>query len=245
MALQDDYASLAPLESFDPSVFQSDLEASEALCQFILALALIYNDSKDTVVALVRLREARPEGEPKVSRDWGAHAGIEGHLIRGFVSILHELFDLIRENQDLLKNPVLVEIIRLLSGNTRQNWNELVTVALGATPKTELGRILMLVRNKVSSHYDLKCLKMGYTEWFFGKDKKHDRAYLSRGENMVKSSFYFADAAAQGYLAKVIGDKDFDGFLKNSAEIFGQLNVSLNSVIDKFIQKRSSYRLVE
>ena len=245
MTFHDECASLAPLESFDPSAFQPDSETPERLCNFILALALIYNDCKDIISAVVLLHDSRPDGPSKISRIWGAYYGIEWHLLKIFVSLLHELFNLIRENKDLLEHPLFTEIVRLLRSKARQNWRDLVAVALGATPKSELGRILLLVRNKVSSHYDLKCLAKGYSDYFLGKEQIHDRAYVSRGNSMSESRFYFADAAVQGYLFELIGKKNFDQFMRHSTELFEQLNVSLMSIVDKFIQKRSAYRSIE
>ena len=171
MALQDEWASLAPLESFDPLAFAPDSQASEQLCQFVLALALIYNDVKDIIGAVVTLRDSKPKGKWAINRSWGSYAGIEFHFIRAFISLLHEMFDLIRNNEDLLKDALLNEIVRNLNQSGKQNWNELVRVSLDATPKTELGKILLLVRNKLSSHYDLKCLAKGYKYQFLADEK--------------------------------------------------------------------------
>ena len=62
---------------------------------------------------------------------------------------------------------------------------------------------------------------------------------------MAESRFYFADGAAQGYLINLLGKKNYDEFLKESAEIFAQLNRSLMAIVERFIQKRSAYRRVD
>ncbi len=243
MTFQEECASLAPLETFDPAAFQADLKTPQSLCNFVLALALIYNDCKDTIGARVMLIQSKPEGEYRVNRIWGTYYGMDLHLLRLFISLLHELFALIRDNREVLDHPLMIEVIRQLRANARAAWNELVNVALDATPKSELGRALLLIRNKVLFHYDPKCLFIGHSHHFLGQDRIQDRAFVSRGLSMSQSRFYFADAAVQGYLHQTIGKDNWDDFIKNAAELFEQLNVSLLSIVDRFIQKRGfAYR---
>lgn len=151
MTFQEECASLAQLETFDTTAFQADQQTPQNLCNFVLALALIYNDCKDTIGAHVMLEHSKPEGVFRVSRVWGAYSGIDLHLLRLFISLLHELFSLIRENKEVLKHKLFVQVVRQLRANARKDWRELVDVALGATPKSDLGRILLLIRNKVTS----------------------------------------------------------------------------------------------
>jgi hypothetical protein len=49
---REECAMLAQLESFDPEAFQGNAEVPQALCNFVLAIALIYNDCKDALYAL-------------------------------------------------------------------------------------------------------------------------------------------------------------------------------------------------
>lgn len=46
-SFQDECSELAPLETFDPAAFLGDEAVPQELCNFILSLALIYNDCKD------------------------------------------------------------------------------------------------------------------------------------------------------------------------------------------------------
>lgn len=245
MNFQEECESLAPLQTFDPAAFQADPKTPQSLCNFVLALALIYNDCKNNIGAYVMLQGSKPEGAFKVSRKWGAYSGIDLHLLRLFISLLHELFRLIRENEEVLKHPLFVQVIRQLRPHARKDWKELVNVALDATPKSEFGRILLLIRNKMLFHYDPKCLSKGYSNHFLAQDRIQDRAFVSRGLSMSQSRFYFADAAVQGYLRGIVGKENWDDFIQNSAELFGQLNTALMNVVDGFIQKRGfAYREV-
>ena len=55
MTYEDIANQLAPLESFDPSVFQGDAVISQKLCDFVLALTIAYNDLRDSTFALILL----------------------------------------------------------------------------------------------------------------------------------------------------------------------------------------------
>jgi hypothetical protein len=60
MSFKAECAQLAPLETFDPAVFEPSGDVSQEMCDFVLALALIYNDCKDLVYANLALVDARP-----------------------------------------------------------------------------------------------------------------------------------------------------------------------------------------
>lgn len=51
------------LETFDPAAFVGGEEVPQELCNFVLALALIYNDYKNLTYASLKLRESKPKGE--------------------------------------------------------------------------------------------------------------------------------------------------------------------------------------
>jgi hypothetical protein len=70
---------LAKLESFDPLAFEADGTASQDVCNFVLTLALIFNDLKDLVYAHVTLQTQKPIGSFRISRPWGAYSGIDLH----------------------------------------------------------------------------------------------------------------------------------------------------------------------
>lgn len=56
---------LATLETFDPAVFLGDGRVPQSLCDFVLALALIFNDLRDLSYANVLVRDYRPTGRVK------------------------------------------------------------------------------------------------------------------------------------------------------------------------------------
>ena len=242
-SFRDECTELAPLETFDPAAFAGGADVPQELCNLVLSLALIYNDCKDVIYSRILLGESRPQHPARKDRPWGAWAGVDFHIFRLLVGLLHELFDLIRDNQDVIRHPFLESVIKQLSPAAREAWNAVITVASGATPADALGKSLLLIRNKVSSHYDPKAIVAGYRHHFLGTEKLDDRAFISRGGNMKSTRFYFADAAATGYLRSIVGKDQSEEITMNVADLLRSVNYALMGLVEAFIQKRGyAYR---
>ena len=240
----EESAQLAALETFDPAAFQGSGEVPQDLCNFVLALALIYNDCKDIIYARLVLGESQPPAPPRKDRLWGAWAGVDFHIFRALVGALHELFNLVRDNEPAITHPFMRAVIQQLPQPARQGWDAVTAVALGATPGDPLGKRLLLIRNKVASHYDAKAILAGYNYHFFGADRQDDRAFISRGASMRSTWFYFADAAVTGYLRSIVGkDESQEILVMNIAELLRPVNRALMRIVETFVQRRGyAYR---
>src|SRR5258705_1291558 len=86
---------LAALETFDPEAFRGNEKVPQTVCNFVLALALIYNDCKDAIYAHVAVAACKPDGPPQKTKVWGAMSGAQFHAFRGLAGLMHELFGLI------------------------------------------------------------------------------------------------------------------------------------------------------
>lgn len=150
----EECTELAPLETFDPAAFRSNQEVPQELCNFVLALALIYNDFKDLIYSYTVLVESRPDGQFRRTRQWGAWNGVKFHIFRLLVSLLHELFKSIDNSKALLQHPFLVSVLKQLPRDARAAWQAVVAVASGGTPRGSLGKTLSVIRHNVSFHYD-------------------------------------------------------------------------------------------
>lgn len=244
-SFQDECSELAPLETFDPAAFLADAVVPQKLCNFILSLALIYNDSKDVIYSRLLLGESRPQHPIRNDRVWGAWAGIEFHIFRLLVGLLHELFDLISHNQDVIRHPFLASVIKQLPPSGRKAWNAVIAVASGTTSTDSLGRSLLSIRHNVSAHYGPKAVFGGYKHHFIGTEKADDRAFISRGDNMQSSRFYFADAAATGWLRLAAGKNQLDDMMMTIVDLLRPVNHALMGIVKTFIQKRGyAYRAV-
>lgn len=240
---QEECSELAQLETFDPAAFQADDKVTQDLCNFILALALIYNDCKNLIYAYTVNEQSCPKGKVR-TRLGGASSGIQVHIFRTIIGLLHELFKLIQNNKSLLQQKFFMSVVSQMNQPAKKAWNTVVAVALGNKPSNKLGKRLLLVRNKISFHYDCKAIFNGYSHHFLKSEPIDDRAFISRGSSMKKSRFYFADAAAQGYLGSMMGQKNMGKLIIEIVDLLDPVNRSLMAIVTSYIQKRGfAYRL--
>jgi hypothetical protein len=240
---RDECEKLAALESFDPEAFRGNDKVPQEVCNFVLTLALIYNDCKDGIYAHVVLAESKPDGPPQKDKVWGAFAGAQFHAFRAVASVLHEVCELIRDNEAILRDAFFCSVVRNLPSQSRKAWEALVDAAHEATPKDDLGKQLHRLRNKVAFHYDPKAMFIGYAAHFLGERKRDERAFVSRGDSMRSTRFFFADAAATGYVQSVAGSDTADEIKSELADIVGHVNNGLMMLVRTFIERRGyAYR---
>jgi hypothetical protein len=235
MSFREEWTQLAPLESFDPAAFLGTDEAPQELCNFVLTLALIYNDCKDALQTHVALGEAKPAGSPKKTRAWGAISGAQFHTLRTVPALMHELFELIRKNQDVLSHEFFETLLRSLPPKSRRAWGALVDVAAGTEPKDKLGKRLLQLRNNVQFHNGPKAIFNGYQQHFLSPAKLDERAFVSRGQSMRATRFYFADSAATGYARAV---QQADELRSELGDMIEQVNHGLMLMVVAYIQRR-------
>ncbi len=234
---------LAPLESFDPAAFRGDARVSQDVCNFVLTLALAYNDCKDAIYAHTALTESKPAEPPRKTKVWGALAGAQFHAFRAVASVIHEVCERIREDDGVLRDEFFRSVVRNLPAPSREAWEALVDVALQATPKEGLGKHPHRLRNKLTFHYDPAALFIGYDEHFLGERKRDDRAFVSRGENMRGTRFFFADAAATGYARSVAGTEAAEELKGDLEDAVNRVNHGLMVLVRTFIERRGcAYR---
>jgi hypothetical protein len=237
-SFSEETAQLAPLQSFDPQAFVGDSNVPQEICGLVLALALIYNDCKNGIFSNLLLAEAKPDSQCPASRSWGTYSGMKLHYVRLHCALIHELLKLIEANQAAINHKFFVSVIRSLPGTVRVAWNSLVDASLSKATSTPLTKSLLMIRNKVSFHYDSKELYKGYRWHFFKSADSVEPAFVSRGINMKGSRFYFADDAAEGYLQSQANNKELTELINRLADITADLNQTIMLIVDRFIQKR-------
>jgi len=229
---------LAPLQTLDRNAFVGDARVPQEICNFVLTLALIYNDCKDGIFSNMILTDSKPKGNFELSRDWGAYNGIKVHYIRLHVALIHELLQLIEDNQKLLKHPFFKSVIQKLSRQERESWNALASAALQRKTRSSLNKFFLMIRNKVSFHYDPKGLYGGFRHHFFRNGVASEPPFISRGTSMQCSRFYFADAAADGYLASQAEQEDQKDPMTHLLGLTTDLNTAIMQIVHQFIQER-------
>jgi hypothetical protein len=196
-------AGLATLRSFDPHVFVGDSNYSQEFCDFMLALALAYNDYRDVFIAHVLLDDETPSYLKTPTSALGEFAGIKAHLMRALMGILHELLVVIEKNREIVESQQFARLEKHLRPKARAAWTN-VRAATGQKPASNpQTRLLVFARNNVSFHYGPKALGLGFRSTFTTASAKSP--YVSAGSQMATTRFYFADAAAESYIRN-IGD---------------------------------------
>lgn len=232
-------AQLASLRSFDPSAFAADGKVSQNICNFVLALALIYNDLKDALYAYSLLENSKPAGEFQRRPDWGAYVGIKIHLIRHHIGLVHAICELIRKNQSILDDPLFRAVFMQMTRRARESWQALAGAALGQLAKGSLAESLARIRHKVSFHYDTEEIYSGYRKHFFDESGTvKEQAAVSIGGGMSESRFYFADAAAQGYLEIRLTGEEAKSLFEEVIGTMEDMSVAVLDLVHKFIQRR-------
>jgi len=243
-------SSLRPLETFDEKAFLGNDEYSQELCNFVLALSLIWNDTKNLILYYEHIKCVqpkndtfdRPEDTP-VTPIWGETSGIKNYIEKMLIALIHELFSLIKKSENVIESRSFKDIIKQLHTENRQRWQIIKQYAFDdADSKTDLGKAFLMVRHKIASHYDKDELFKGYKRKFINSENK---PIISRGNQMGEQRFYFADAAAQEYYMSHQEKVLPDVFQNNFRLIIDSLNVSIRNIVETFIQKRSAWREVK
>ncbi|MBI2885222.1 MAG: hypothetical protein HYY15_03510 [Candidatus Omnitrophica bacterium] len=236
--------SSIPLETFDPTAFIADESIPQEVCNFVLALALAYNDIKDVTEVHLRLKEQRPLGVFQKRVDFGMHGGRTVHLIRYQIGLVHELCELIRNNERIISHPLLQAIISQMPKKSRIAWQSLVDTATGKLRVGPLAQAVIRIRQKVVFHYDTEEIFNGYKRHFLNGAVAKELAYISRGSTMAESRFYFADAAAESYLSARADQRQATELAQSIIGAMKDANFAIRHLVNGFIQKRFGYTLV-
>lgn len=229
---------LAPLETFDSNAFVGDATFPQSVCDFVLAMALVYNDFRDVIVATSLLQTITPEGNP-LTTERGEVAGRAVHLDRLLAGIVHELTELIRNNISVIESPELLRVVERTPKGIRSVWSEVVTVARvgeGGPGSDPLSRLIFFARNKVAYHYDPKIVARGYKSAFMEDPTR--LPLVSRGPAMEKTRFYFADAAAQTFLRSGDDSSVAEAFFSAKDPLLTQINHALREIVVTFLKIR-------
>lgn len=231
MNYADVIAELAPLETFDRHAFLGDEHTPQEVCDLVLALALVYNDLRDIATCRLQLQSLwEPDAEP------GPRLGLQnGHyasLLRLQAGVVHELLALIKSSGAVLETISFKKALRQTSKDDKQAWRTLVDVARGGGGDNgRLAKALVQIRNKVGFHYDAKQIGRGYRSRFL--EEEEGPPFLSRGNTMAKTRYYFADAAAEKYVFSTTST-DVLEFLQQQLDFLGVINQALHAIVVAF-----------
>lgn len=230
-------SGITSLETFDVSAFLANDDVTQDVCDFILALSCVYNDYKDTLIALEHMQKVQPPPPDKETAEWGEFNGIKFHAIRTQVAIVHELLKLIQKNKETIEDSFFIAVVDQLDKLGKESWQTLVNISQGKEDSHHIATILVRIRNKISFHYDTKEISKGYKKKFIDVSPKK-KAYISRGDTLYKERYYFADAASQEYFRSLYENTEQDKFPDELIAVMEHIAPALSQIIKKFIQKR-------
>jgi hypothetical protein len=228
--------NLAPLRTVDASVFQPDSRWSKDVCELVLSLALAFNDFHDLLVTHDILNGVWPDDDSKPTPELGEFNGLTQHLFRIHLATLHELLNLVKKNANLFDDPALASIVKKLHSKAKAAWISVVGVATGKNAQaSDLTKFLILARNKVAFHYDRKEIGSGFRTAFIGTER---RSYVSPGDTLATSRFFFADAAAEDYMRKKADDLGVPNTFVAAIDLITQVNFAVHQIVFTFIKMR-------
>src|SRR5947208_2957010 len=99
---------LAPLETFDPKAFIDGDPVVQKVCDLVLALGLLFNDMTDLIAVNYLLRKDQPDVKQHFAETpkWGAYNGIDIHIFRRKVALMHELAELLKISEWEMAHPL-------------------------------------------------------------------------------------------------------------------------------------------
>jgi len=229
-------AKLAELEHFDSRAFIADEKSTQACCDFVLALALVFNDLKGLLLADSLLIGQAPKDLFTRTRELGAFGGLHLQAFRILLGVLHELLHLVKTERSSRESPHFRRVVKNLPKTTRTAWEKLVLASEANIASDEDVRLLVIARNTVAYHYGSKAIGLGFRRAFGGVS---EQPILSRGSSISTTRFYFADRAAQSSLQLTFGDDDLENyFLKKNRELIPGIAFALFSIVTGFIKSR-------
>jgi hypothetical protein len=228
-------AKLAKVETFDPNAFTSEHKSVQACGDFVLALALAFNDLKDLLLVDSLLLGEVPQDRHTPSPELGAFGGSHLHFLRVLFGVLRELLYLVKREKVTYESSCFQSVIRNLPKQRREAWQKLVDASEADTSSDADVRFLVIARNTVAYHYDRKGMGQGYRRAFTSSPEP---PFLSRGSSISTTRFYFADRAAQSYLQHAFGQQDLENYFLQNQRLISDIAFALFSVVTGFINTR-------
>ena len=185
-------------------------EEDDSVARFFLVLAVVFNDLKGlTLFDKLINNTYRKERLEEVSVQVGELGGIFTQINKLFISNIREFFDFLKENEKVLLTTEFKEVLLKTNKDIQNRWKDITDVAFGILPdSSEFTKYLILIRNNVAFHYNQsgKELKKSFCSYFYKKEKmgRNDLAYYSIGETMEDTRFFYADAAVQEYMGRIL-----------------------------------------
>lgn len=227
---------LAELLTFPLDVFlQSE---NQELANLILAFTVIYNDFKD-YWWFKRLFDDVVEkiDTTKKTGLLGQLNGLSEHCVRMLIAQFLELLNTIKEHKklyDCTEFKTMLHYLRHIRKDLPGDWWMLVRLSESKSSENKFHNTLIRIRNNGTYHYkDTKCLNQGLKYYI---DKKDAVGYVSLGNTLEKTRFYYGDAIIQ-YYHKMTIDEFGPEFDVTFREYMDKVNILLRFLVEIYLRK--------
>lgn len=232
---EGEIAKLQPLGTFDCRAFVGDTTEEQDCANFVLALALAFNDLKDVLLGESLLLAERPDDEITPTPNLGMFGGLHVHFMRVMFGVIRELLYVVRREKTVREGAFFRAIVESLPGNRRDVWTKVVAASEVATSADSDIRFLVLARNKVGYHYDSAAVGSGFRRAFV---RNSETPYLSLGTSISTTRFYFADRAAQSYLEEAFGEQQVENYFVREPRFVLDMAFALFAIVAGFLKAR-------
>jgi hypothetical protein len=230
---------LADLRAFDAGIFGQTSTAPRQVREFVLALAAVYNDISDYLLALELLKSVSPTPPLLRTPKLGQANAASLHAVRALLGILRELLVLIESNERARADPAFADLISALPPQVRRAWQTVCDVAEEKTSASgKLANFLVRCRNNVAFHYSPKVIAAGYMKRFV--DNQREPPLISPGQDLDSTRFYFVDAAIEAELLQGGSIEQFASLLIGEASVTSDVLLAIFHIVTGFIKSRSA-----
>lgn len=228
---------LSPFKEIDKRIFEGDSNSSDKVCNFLLLLALVYNDLKFIQVSMNLITNSLEQSKERKTS--GELAGMQFFIYRLNVALLHEFQINIKNNQSIIQSDYFKSLLNGLTLNVQNHWNSFFEAATSTKIEKDSNPFHM-IRNNTLFHYGLKEIRSGYQKKFIDPSNK---PCVSYGPAMKNTRFYYADAAIEGYFIRKAEGNDINTLFKQIVDLNKNLTFTLGNISEKFISQRMKYLL--
>ncbi|HKW03569.1 MAG TPA: hypothetical protein VJN96_27330 [Vicinamibacterales bacterium] len=232
---------LAEPEKFDPNVLTSS--GNDAVDAFVLTLAHVFNDLKSLSWVAYQMKSGIGNVTSRADDPYlGQVNGFNEWCNRQMISVVNEFLVLVSKSTLAIEAAPFRECLAACSGVTQDQWDSIVDVAFDRKKKAgPFAKYLRLIRNKVGHHYESGPLLEGYKNHFFVVKPVgvSDFAYASLGSRMETTRFFFADAASQAYVRRILDDEQ-DTLLNRALDTVLEVNETLRFILEAYLRLRAA-----